>query len=66
MGKSWRSYVSAVGGQVGGTLRKGAIGVRAALQPGLGFKYAAEHGQGLHIVELRVVSQPGKGKGQTV
>lgn len=29
--KKWLSYISAVGGQVGGTLRKGAIGVWAPL-----------------------------------
>lgn len=49
--KHW-PYVSAVGGQVGGTLRKGAREVWASLEPGLGFKHTAEHGQGLHIMEL--------------
>lgn len=52
MGKKWRSYISAVGGQVGGTLREGDTRVEAPLEPGLGFKHTAEHGQGLYIVEL--------------
>lgn len=52
MGKKWQSYVSAVGGQVGGTLRKGDTRVGAPLEPGLGFKHTAEHGQGLHVMEL--------------
>lgn len=46
------AYVSAVGGQVGGTLRKGDKRVGAPLEPGLGFKHTAEHGQGLYVMEL--------------
>lgn len=50
-------YISAV---AGGALRKEPHGIQSSLWSGLSLKDTAEHGQGLHIMELAVMRHPGK------
>lgn len=55
-------YVSTV---AGGTWREESGGNWGSLGPGLSLKDTAQHGQGLHVVELAIMGHSGREKEKT-